>query len=458
MRIPNLLKYFAFFFCIALVFSGCGNSSDGSSNLSGRNISEVPSSLVTLTFLPAKVLAVPPNVAFVRITGTDANGQAVDPGNGFPFPVTLNYTTPLILQVPSVVRHLHLDFLDANNKLVGIGDLDVNLSPNIPAQFNIPFTDGAPSAPVTILVPPPVPDGIVRLRLSGTDVNNAGVTTILPVFPLQVTLPPGGGQTSPVTIPVSVTRLRAEFIDGQGVTQASNNATIALTPEVAQTVTIAYPSPVETAPISFTFNLTQGANFYGQGAVPGNVTQIRISGSNGNQSVTTPGFPATVNFAAPGPVNVPVTITTLTLDFLTADNSLAGTNSVPFTATASTPQIVNVPFLVPTYLFSNFNAGGVSSGPPTPTVFSISRPWTLQQIHVYHFAQAAPTLLGLTDANGTTYGPYPVVGGVYPGTNTTLNVSMPAGTFTVTNDFPAGWSWDSESAGRGFTEVFGTVP
>ena len=116
-----------------------------------------------------------------------------------------------------------------------------------------------------------------------------------------------------------------------------------------------------------------------------------------------------------------------------------------------------------TTLVSNWNIGGVTSGPVAPTVFDLSRPLRLTYLNTYHyhFGRGAPAgTIALRHADGTVYGPWQSRGvlssGAPDGTwEVRPDVVLNPGRYMVLDGNPATWSQNPESGGRGFAEVRG---
>jgi hypothetical protein len=116
-----------------------------------------------------------------------------------------------------------------------------------------------------------------------------------------------------------------------------------------------------------------------------------------------------------------------------------------------------------TDLFNNVNTGAVSNGPTVPTTFTLSAAATITQIVTYHSnggKGAAPGSIGLMN-HDQSFGPFPATGaGAQKGQATswvvTINLSLPPGTYTVTDSDIFTWSYNTQSQGRGFAIVRGT--
>jgi len=102
--------------------------------------------------------------------------------------------------------------------------------------------------------------------------------------------------------------------------------------------------------------------------------------------------------------------------------------------------------------------GGASNGATAPTTFTIHEPWLVTLITTYHWNDAqgaAPGTIGLKDANGKLYGPWPASGtpgqGGVPNAYWTVNpnIVIPAGTYTVIDSDPDTWAQNDETGGAG---------
>lgn len=104
---------------------------------------------------------------------------------------------------------------------------------------------------------------------------------------------------------------------------------------------------------------------------------------------------------------------------------------------------------------------GIRAGGTAPT-FTLDRSAALETLTTYHFIDGggpAPGTLGLTAADGSTYGPWQAYG--MDGQGGVANafwrvepdVTLPAGTYTVVDSDPSTWSTNDTAAGVGFTTV-----
>jgi hypothetical protein len=117
-------------------------------------------------------------------------------------------------------------------------------------------------------------------------------------------------------------------------------------------------------------------------------------------------------------------------------------------------------------LYNNTNIEGVNNGPTRGPVFVLNAPARITQIITYHwnFRQGArPGTVALRNANGQTFGPFAVRGtsgqGGAPNVNwvADINVTVPAGPYTVLDSDPNTWSNNARSGFRGFAIVRGSL-
>lgn len=114
--------------------------------------------------------------------------------------------------------------------------------------------------------------------------------------------------------------------------------------------------------------------------------------------------------------------------------------------------------------FNSMNDYGVGNGPTVPAKFTLSQPHLITSIMTYHWNNGRGTrvgTIGLKDAAGRIYGPWPVKGspgqGGVPNVNWTAtpNVKLPAGAYTIIDSEPSTWSQNAQSRGRGLGLVKG---
>lgn len=107
------------------------------------------------------------------------------------------------------------------------------------------------------------------------------------------------------------------------------------------------------------------------------------------------------------------------------------------------------------------NGLAIRAGGTAPS-FTLDKPATLVDLMTYHFIEGggpAPGTLGVKDAAGKTYGPWPCTGidGQGPTKNafwdTKPNAALAAGTYTIVDSSPGTWSTNSKAGGVGFTTV-----
>ncbi len=138
--------------------------------------------------------------------------------------------------------------------------------------------------------------------------------------------------------------------------------------------------------------------------------------------------------------------------------------TLPFPSLTTNPQLANFdPVCGPPagIVFCNWNPGGVSNGPTSPTIFSITTTQQVAEIIDYHYPNGpAAGTIGLKDKGGRVFGPWKITASIgYQNTPNVIwtarfhTVLLPAGTYQVIDSSPATWSFDGESGGQGFSEV-----
>ncbi|RME89555.1 MAG: hypothetical protein D6766_14605 [Verrucomicrobia bacterium] len=116
-----------------------------------------------------------------------------------------------------------------------------------------------------------------------------------------------------------------------------------------------------------------------------------------------------------------------------------------------------------TVVFDNGNIWGVSSGPPLPTIFTITEATRITYVQDYHYFNGGvlPGTIGLQHEDGTVYGPWQANGRVGQGGVQNAYwevwpmVVIKPGTYTVIDSHPPTWSYNSLSDNRGFTIIRG---
>ena len=115
-------------------------------------------------------------------------------------------------------------------------------------------------------------------------------------------------------------------------------------------------------------------------------------------------------------------------------------------------------------LFNNSNVYGVNNGINGQPTFSVSGVTRITEITTYHWnfgRGQAPGSISLRSVSGQSWGPFAAHGSSgqnnAPNVNWTANpnVDLPPGTYMVFDSSPATWSSNAQSAGRGFTHVYG---
>lgn len=112
-------------------------------------------------------------------------------------------------------------------------------------------------------------------------------------------------------------------------------------------------------------------------------------------------------------------------------------------------------------IFTITSVGVASNSASEPTVFTIDESWLITEIKTYHWNDGKgviPGTIGLTAADGTTYGPWQAAG--LPGQGGVENaywvvnpqVTIPAGSYTVVDSDPSTWAKnDVDTGGMGMT-------
>jgi len=109
------------------------------------------------------------------------------------------------------------------------------------------------------------------------------------------------------------------------------------------------------------------------------------------------------------------------------------------------------------------NINGVDNAGTAPT-FALDKSYFITKIWTYHWNYSkgsAQGTVGLRDATGKTFGPWPVTAEVgqdaAPNVNWTVtpNMTLAPGKYTIIDSDPATWSQNSDSQGQGFTQVWG---
>ncbi len=116
-------------------------------------------------------------------------------------------------------------------------------------------------------------------------------------------------------------------------------------------------------------------------------------------------------------------------------------------------------------LFNNWNTGGVANNPTNPTVFTLTAAAHITELATYHWNNgqgATPGTISLRSQTGQVFGPFQARGASgqagAPNVNwvADINVTVPAGTYTVLDSNPNTWSHNPQSQSRGFAAVRGS--
>ncbi|HEY3418085.1 MAG TPA: hypothetical protein VGM23_14495 [Armatimonadota bacterium] len=149
-------------------------------------------------------------------------------------------------------------------------------------------------------------------------------------------------------------------------------------------------------------------------------------------------------------------------------HTLIATSSQTSSVTASIPvTIVNA--WTPATAFDNYNSGASTGLAPTSTTtFTLAGPTNIVKIAVFHTSATLPTGTVTLSDGATTYGPYqttPMFEVVNEGTPTEdyqidptewdvlLNLTLPAGTYTISSSTPATWKNNADSGFKGMATV-----
>lgn len=112
---------------------------------------------------------------------------------------------------------------------------------------------------------------------------------------------------------------------------------------------------------------------------------------------------------------------------------------------------------------SNFNTGGVQSGPTSPTTFIIKAPCQITYIQNYHYFNkgGGAGTIALQHEDGTMYGPWQAegsdMGGNVPNAFWIVrpNIEIKPGRYKVIDSGQATWSYNSGSNGSGIVLIKG---
>lgn len=135
------------------------------------------------------------------------------------------------------------------------------------------------------------------------------------------------------------------------------------------------------------------------------------------------------------------------------DEPTSGTSTTVSSAVQSTSLPDGMVFKIGND-FEVFNGGSA------PT-FSISKPYAVTELWTYHWNDGKGTpeggSLSITSSEGTVYGPWTVEvrNNVY--WVATLNITLPAGSYTVIDSNPATLAQNGQSNGQGHAWMYGTA-
>jgi hypothetical protein len=109
------------------------------------------------------------------------------------------------------------------------------------------------------------------------------------------------------------------------------------------------------------------------------------------------------------------------------------------------------------WLFNGYNNCGVLNG-GKPAVFHLAKPAHIDSLADYHFnfgVAVKPGTIGVEAPNGYLFGPYHTKPDTAGNWIAMVNLTVPAGTYTIVDSSPSTWSQNPSSGGRGFVRVFG---
>jgi hypothetical protein len=111
------------------------------------------------------------------------------------------------------------------------------------------------------------------------------------------------------------------------------------------------------------------------------------------------------------------------------------------------------------WVFNSYNQCGALNG-AKPALVRLAKPAHITQLADYHFnlgVAVKPGTIGLLAPNGYMFGPYRATqqAGTWDWVTIPINLTVPAGTYSVIDSNTATWSQNAFSGGRGFTRIFG---
>jgi len=111
----------------------------------------------------------------------------------------------------------------------------------------------------------------------------------------------------------------------------------------------------------------------------------------------------------------------------------------------------------PYFLYNGYNNCGTLNN-AKPAVFKLAKPTHITEIADYHFnnGTGAPGgTIGLQAPNGYVFGPFHAKQDQDHNWIAMMNITVPAGTYTIVDSSPSTWSQNPASRGFGFVRVFG---
>jgi hypothetical protein len=116
-------------------------------------------------------------------------------------------------------------------------------------------------------------------------------------------------------------------------------------------------------------------------------------------------------------------------------------------------------------VFNNGNIAAVYNGPTSPTTFTLTKAYVITKMMTYHWNNAVGSTITGThsfeSSSGKVYGPYKTTGSLGQGGvpnaywNSTPNVTLPAGTYTIIDSDESTWAQNTGSGGKGQAIIYG---
>lgn len=165
-------------------------------------------------------------------------------------------------------------------------------------------------------------------------------------------------------------------------------------------------------------------------------------------------------------------------EIIKTDNISTGSNDItPSVVPSITPTVKPTlePSVTPTVkpsstikeveVFNNGNIAAVYNGPTSPTTFTLTKAYVITKMMTYHWNNAVGSKVTGThsfeSSSGKVYGPYKTTGSPGQGGvtnaywNSTPNVTLPAGTYTIIDSDESTWAQNTGSGGKGHAIIYG---